>query len=169
MTQFLPCLIERWERWAQADGEGVLRSSWDDVRRDVLRNLEWLLNTEARTWLGRYAVGFEPDGTPKVRPEIHPDVLDSVLMFGVPPFAGRVQSQLKSTDMAREIMRRVLAFEPRIHAESLEVQAYESGDRKLPNLLRFVVQGHLRANPLQAFEVRTELDLETGQARVEEV
>lgn len=166
MTQFLPCLLERWERWAEADGSKGLRSNWDDVRKDVLRNLEWLLNTEARGWAGRHCDGFDLDGLPTVRKDLPDEVATSVLAFGVPAFAGQVQSRMKGDEVARELARRILAFEPRIHEESLEVHPVVEEDPARGNLLRFAVQGYLRANPLQSFEVMTELDLETGQARV---
>lgn len=161
MSQFLPCLLERWERWADTDGGKGLRSTWDDVRRDVIRNLEWLLNTEARDWYGSYADGFD-----KPRRPLPPEVAVSVLTFGVPPFAGRIQSQMRGVDVARELARRILAFEPRIHEESLEVRPVFDGEPQRHNLLKFAVQGYLRADPLQSFEVVTELDLESGQARV---
>lgn len=164
MTQFLPCLLERWERWAEADnGTQGLRSTWADVRRDVIRNLEWLLNTEVRDWYGSYADGFEHQRRP-----LPVEVATSVLTYGVPPFAGEVQSRMQGADVAQELARRIIAFEPRIHEASLEVRVVVDPTQGRFNLLRFAVQGHLRANPLQSFEVMTELDLETGQARVTE-
>jgi type VI secretion system lysozyme-like protein len=166
MPQFLPCLLERWERWAEADGSRGLRSNWDDVRKDVHRNLEWLLNTEVRDWYGRHRDGFEADGLPKQRRLLPAEVASSVLAFGVPAFAGQVQSKMRGEEVARELARRILSFEPRIHEQSLEVHPVVDENPARGNLLRFSVQGYLRANPLQAFDVMTELDLETGQARV---
>lgn len=169
MTQFLPCLLERWERWAEAGGVRNLSSNWDDVRRDVLRNLEWLLNTEARTWVGRYRDGFDAQGRARRRRPLPDEVATSVLAFGVPVYAGQVQSRMQVDAVARELARRILAFEPRIHDDSLEVQAIIDENATRGNLLRFSVQGHLRANPMQSFNVSTEFDLATGQARVTEV
>lgn len=161
MSHFLPCLLERWERWAGAGGPRSLKSSWDDVRSDVVRNLEWLLNSEATDWFGSYRDGFV-----EARRPLPPEVALSVLTFGVPPYSGRTQSSIKPDDIARDLADRILAFEPRIHAESLEIRPVNRDTPHRFNLLQFVVQGHLRANPLIAFEVLTELDFETGQARV---
>jgi len=166
MSHFLPCLLERWERWAGAGGPRSLKSSWDDVRRDVLRNLEWLLNSEATEWWGGFEDGFGRDGTPKERRPLPPEVALSVLTFGVPPYAGRTQSSMSPDMIARDLAERILAFEPRVHRESLEVFPVTGEIHHRFNLLQFAVHGHLRANPLISFEVVTELDLETGLARV---
>ncbi|MBT9489212.1 MAG: GPW/gp25 family protein [Rubrivivax sp.] len=167
MSHFLPCLLERWERWAGTGSPLSLKSDWPDVRRDVVRNLEWLLNSEATDWLGGYSDGYDSDGRPSQnRRPLPPEVALSVLTFGVPPYAGRTQSSMSPEVIARDLTDRILAFEPRIHAESLEVHPVVEERRNRFNLLQFSVQGHLRANPLMAFEVVTELDLETGQARV---
>jgi type VI secretion system protein ImpF len=161
MSQFLPCLLERWERWAGDGGPRSLRSSWSDVRHDVVRNLEWLLNSEVTDWFGSYRDGFVNE-----RRLLPPEVALSVLSFGVPPYSGRTQSSMRPEDIARDLADRILAFEPRIHAESLEIDPVVEEVPHRFNLLRFAVRGNLRANPLISFEVLTELDLETGQARV---
>lgn len=152
MNFFLPCLLERWGRDADGRALRVAKSTWEDVRRDVLRNLEWLLNTEAP-----YRVGVV---------ELPASVQSSVLCFGVPAYSGRAQSTMVPDRIADDIRRRILAFEPRIHADTIEVRPLNSEDRHRFNTLQFSVHGYLRANPLQEFEVRTEIDLETGQARL---
>ena len=79
MNVFLPCLLERWtsEGGARTGARGAL-NTWQDVRRDVMRNLEWLLNTEAPARLAGSTT-------------IPPAVRQSVLCFGVDPYSGRAQ------------------------------------------------------------------------------
>ncbi len=153
MTIFLPCLLER---WSTGDGTANARGSlntWGDVRRDVMRNIQWLLNTEAPLHFAGLPV-----------PEA---VADSVLCFGVEPYSGRAQSSLSPIDIAWNIRTRILAFEPRIDRHSLEVTLTDSEDRHRFNKLRFTVSGHLRADPLPIeFVVQTVIDTETGQASV---
>lgn len=153
MTIFLPCLLER---WSTGDGNASARGSlntWGDVRRDVMRNIQWLLNTEA-------PLHFR--GTPV--PEA---VADSVLCFGVEPYSGRAQSSLSPIDIAWNIRTRILAFEPRIDRHSLEVTVTDREGRHRFNKLSFTVSGHLRADPMPIeFVVQTVIDTETGQASV---
>ena len=128
-------------------------SNWQDVRRDVLRNLQWLLNTESPKLLA----GREPT----------PAVADSVLCFGVPAYSGRTQSTMDPDEIAWELKRRIIAFESRIDRHTLEVTALNTQQKHRFNKLQFSVHGYLRANPLPiAFPVHTELDMETGQALV---
>lgn len=154
MTIFLPCLLERWS--TGADGNANARGSlntWGDVRRDVMRNIQWLLNTEAPLHFSGVPV-----------PEA---VADSVLCFGVEPYSGRAQSTLDPSDIAWNIRTRIIAFEPRIDRHSLEVTVSGSDGRNRFNKLRFTVSGHLRADPMPIeFVVQTEIDTESGQAIV---
>ncbi|MBI5276021.1 MAG: GPW/gp25 family protein [Burkholderiales bacterium] len=153
MSVFLPCLLER---WASPDGASAgtrgNMNTWQDVRRDVLRNLQWLLNTERPVAL---------PGQPF--PEA---VANSVLCFGIDPYSGRAQSGLKASDVAWSIRERIVAFEPRIDRHSLEVLIDEDAHRHF-NRMRFTVVGLLRANPLPLeFIAYAEIDTEYGEARV---
>lgn len=161
-ASFLPCLLERWERWHRAaQGELQVRpgagNSWADVHRDVVRNLGWLLNSEAITWCGPFQPGL--------RTAFPDDVADSVLGFGMPPYSGQTQSRINGEEIARSVERRILAFEPRIDAGTLEV-VFLPADQHRFNTLALMVRGHLRSDPLTAFELRTEIDLEAGKACV---
>ncbi len=152
MNVFLPCLLERWTSagGVRTGARGTL-NTWQDVRRDVMRNLEWLLNTEAPTRLGGRDVPAE--------------VGKSALCFGIPPLSGRAQSSLVTAEVAWIIRERIIAFEPRIDRDTLEVipSTGENGS----NGLRFSIAGELRADPMPIeFVAQAELDTETGQARV---
>ena len=153
MTIFLPCLLQRWSDDGPATGSRAAMSTWQDVRRDVLRNLEWLLNTEAPSLVA----GREPP----------PAVAESVLCFGVPPYSGRTQSTMDPDEIAWALKRRIIAFEGRIDRHTLEVTALNTQQRHRFNKLQFSVHGFLRADPLPLeVLVHTELDMETGQAKV---
>jgi type VI secretion system protein ImpF len=154
MSIFLPCLLERWTAsgGANKSARGVL-NTWQDVRRDVMRNIEWLLNTEAPT-------NFADQPIPQA-------VVDSVLCFGIEPYSGRAQSTLRPHDIAWNIRKRILAFEPRIDRHSLEVTVADPDGQHRFNKLRFTVSGQLRSDPLPIeFVVQTEIDTESGQAKV---
>ncbi len=154
MTIFLPCLLERWstDGAASARARGVL-NTWQDVRRDVMRNIEWLLNTEAPTSFAGRAVPAA--------------VADSVLCFGIEPYSGRPQSSFNPADIAWNIRRRIIAFECRIDRHTLNVVVADPAGKHKFNKLRFKVVGHLRADPIPIeFMVQTEIDTETGKARV---
>lgn len=155
MTIFLPCLLQRWSD-DSSEGTAAGRtamSTWQDVRRDVIRNLEWLLNTEAPVVLA----GREPPAA----------VAESVLCFGVQPYSGRAQSTMDPDEIAWSIKRRIMAFESRIDRHSLDVTALNTGQRHRFNKMQFSVHGYLRADPLPLeFLVHTELDMETGRAKV---
>lgn len=154
MTVFLPCLLERWPTTdgSRAGSSGTM-NSWQDVRRDVLRNLQWLLNTEApRTLAGR---------------QLPEAVWKSVLCFGVEPFSGRVQSSFRPSEVAWSIRERILAFEPRIDRHSLEVTVDDEEAHRHFRRMRFTVVGLLRADPLPLeFIAHAEIDTEIGNARV---
>lgn len=155
MNVFLPCLLER---WSSAGGvrtgvRGAL-NTWQDVRRDVMRNLEWLLNTEAPARLGS-------------RRDIPDAVMNSALCFGIEPYSGRAQSSLTPSEVAWSIRQRIIAFEPRIHRHSLEVHVTDSDGHKRFNKMRFTVVGQLRADPMPIeFIAQAEIDTDTGEARV---
>jgi type VI secretion system protein ImpF len=154
MTIFLPCLLERWS--SDANGEGRGRGSlntWQDVRRDVIRNLTWLLNTEFPVLL---AGSSPPDA-----------VANSALCFGIAPYSGRPQSSMNPDDIAWSIRERIIAFETRLDHNSLEVNISDANGRQRFNKMRFQVRGLLRSDPYpQEFVVQTELDMESGQAKV---
>jgi type VI secretion system protein ImpF len=153
MTVFLPCLLERWSTTLGTNERSRTVNSWQDVRKDVMRNLEWLLNTEQP----KAIAGVEPP----------PAVERSVLYFGIPPYSGKVQSSLNADDVAWTIRERIIAYEPRIEAATLTVTPAQRDDKASFNRVRFTIEGFLRSDPLPIeFVVHSELDLESGTAVV---
>ena len=153
MTIFLPCLLERWSATSLPTEQHRSFNTWQDVRKDVMRNLEWLLNTEQpRTLAGI---------------ELPSAVERSVLCFGIPAYSGKVQSAFNVDDVAWSIRERIIAFEPRIEAASLSVTPSGENEKTKFNRMRFTIHGFLRADPLPLeFLVQSELDMEAGTASI---
>lgn len=153
VTIFLPCLLERWSSVVKGGDAARSFNTWQDVRKDVMRNLEWLLNTEQPSRLA---------GRP-----LPAAVQRSVLCYGIPAYSGKVQSSFRVDDVAWSIRERIVAFETRIEAASLTVVASEQDEQNRFNCMRFTIHGFLRADPLPLeFLVQSELDMESGTARI---
>ncbi|MEM7755081.1 MAG: type VI secretion system baseplate subunit TssE [Planctomycetota bacterium] len=152
-----PCLLDR----LTDDERSSTRESRDrrvfglrQVREAVLRDLSWLLNTATR---------FTPDDMPDA-----PNVVDSVINYGVRDLTGMTASGLELQDLERTIRAALLRFEPRVMPGSLRVVA-TSDPNRAGNTLAIEIAGDLWAQPVpEPLYVRTELDLETGGCRVEE-
>jgi type VI secretion system protein ImpF len=93
----------------------------------------------------------------------------SSLNFGMPALSGKTASSLNMSQFERRLARAIREFEPRIAAHSLRVRSAGDASPGRHNRLIFEVEGELWAQPLpQKLLLRTELDLESGQVRVEE-
>ena len=124
------------------------------LRKAVLRDLGWLLNTT-----GLSAV-LALDG--------HPLAACSVLNFGLPDLAGKTASGLDRAELARRIRQAIWDFEPRILRDSVRVVAQAPGQRGMaPNQVAFEIHGELWGQPLpERLYLKTELDLEIGEIRL---
>ncbi|BBA33145.1 type VI secretion system lysozyme-related protein [Methylocaldum marinum] len=123
-----------------------------NLRRSVLRDLAWLLNTTALESL--------------VDLEKYPFVKRSVLNFGIPGLAGTPLSGADLPALERKVKQAVLDFEPRILADSVKVRVAASDNMNL-KAMTFTIEGDLWAQPLPLhLYIRTEIDLDTGYARV---
>ena len=146
-----PALLDRLTR----DGDAGRIVSKSELRQAVLRDLSWLFN----------ATQAHPQWN-----ESHPTLAGTVLNFGLPPLAGQ---QLSKMDLARlelTIAETIRRFEPRILSETLEVHALEPGNLlDTHNTIEFEIRGRLWAQPVPLeILLRTQLDLEAGQAVVRE-
>jgi type VI secretion system protein ImpF len=130
--------------------------SIDRMRDAVLRDLDWLLNTEN---LASLDVDDRDD-----------EVADSVLNYGVAPLMGRTLAELRAGGgdaVAREIKKAIRRFEPRLSADRLTVRAVddESGD---PRSVRLQIEAELLVEPAPVrLVVDTVLDAEDGHFRLE--
>ncbi len=120
------------------------------LKRTVLRDLIWLLNTTCHNTNGEL--------------EHYPEVRRSVINYGIPVLSGKNFSGVDWRELERSIHDAILAFEPRILPDSLKVKAFAPTDLLgHHNLLQFELRGDLWSMPFPIeLLIRSELDLETG-------
>jgi type VI secretion system protein ImpF len=155
-----PALLDRLcddepdKRTEAADRRALSRQQ---LRHAVLRDLTWLFNA-----------------TQPMRPSELlglPEVQHSVVNFGLPSMAGTTITSVDVGALEQQIRRAILAFEPRIMAETLRVQAVTVDSlMNQHNTLSFQISGNMWAQPVP-FELllRTEVDLETGQVQLQDL
>ncbi len=125
------------------------------LRSSVIRDLQWLLNAGD--------LASVQDLSP------YPQVLKSVVNYGLPDLAGKNVSGLKVSELEKSLKLIIERFEPRILPESLEVRAVVDADRMSHNAVRFDIEGELWGQPLpQQLYLKTEVDLESGAFEVSE-
>ena len=125
------------------------------LRAAVLRDLAWLLNT------CHLAASEDLEG--------HPEVLKSVVNYGIPDLTGKTVSGLELLDVQRALRKAILDFEPRIIASTLQVRGDKDEDSPLSSSLVFEIEGELWAKPFpERLYLRSELDLETGTVNIHE-
>ncbi len=125
------------------------------LKRSVLRDLAWLLNS------GNLAM------TEDLSP--YPEVTNSVVNYGVTDLAGTTATSTDTRVVEREIKQAILDFEPRILPESLSVKVSVSDEYMSNRTLSFLIEGQLWAQPLPiSLYLSTDLDLETGTTTVTE-
>ena len=153
-----PSLLDRLTDEApdHAQARAAPAMSLGELRRSVLRDLNWLFNTtqllnaeQAQAW---------------------PQVGNSVLNYGLPPLSGVAASSLDIARLERALRQAIVDFEPRILPDSISVKAVldrQSLDHH--NVVSLHIEGLLWAQPLPIeLLLRTQLDLESGQNRVDE-
>jgi type VI secretion system protein ImpF len=121
------------------------------LKRTVLRDLVWLLNTTCHDTDGQL--------------EMYPEVRRSVLNYGIPVLSGKHFSGVDWRELERKIHEAILFFEPRILPDTLVVKAILPTDSMgHHNVLQFELRGELWSMPFPIeLLIRSELDLETGQ------
>ncbi len=154
-----PSLIDRLTDHAPTrskDGPDAQTVSSAQLRQAVLRDLAALLNTS------NLATIHDLSDTPLVA--------KSTLNYGIPGFAGLIQSGTRVSAMEREMANAIRAFEPRINPATLRVRAMGSGgDNAVPSLV-FEITGELWAQPVpQQLFLETTIEVETRIAVVTEV
>ena len=120
------------------------------LRRQVLRDLQWLFNTinnEAQQDLSRVD-----------------HVRRSVFNFGVAPLAGKRMSEIEWGDIQQRLTEAILHFEPRILPQGLQVRCVcDTKSLDLHNVLSIETKGRLWCVPWPLeFLFRTDVDLENG-------
>ena len=132
--------------------ESRLMSS-QGLRSSVLRHLSNLLNAHALYGCASIAA--------------HPLAQASVINYGLRDITGKARSSLDITAIARDIEHAIARFETRVMAGSLRVTPIDMGDAAQRAAVAFLVEGDLWGQPYpERLYFRTELDLESGQARI---
>lgn len=121
------------------------------LKRTVLRDLIWLLNTTCHDTSGELS--------------LYPEVKRSVINFGIPVLSGKNFSGVDQKELERGIHEAILVFEPRILPDTLKVKAILPADPMgHHNTIQFELRGELWSMPFPIeLLIRSELDLETGQ------
>ena len=126
------------------------------LRQAVLRDLAALLNTT------NLATLEDLSATPLAA--------KSTLNYGIPGFAGMIESSSRVVGLERELTDAIRTYEPRIRPESLRVRARGSRTSESNPKLVFEIEGELWAQPVpvQLF-LETSIEVETRLAVVSEV
>jgi type VI secretion system protein ImpF len=148
-----PALLDRLtdeapQRRSDTPGQGLMTHA--ELRRAVLRDLRWLLNT----------VNLESARDLEFLGHIQA----STLNFGVRAMAGKRMSEIDWSDLENTILDAIMLFEPRILPETLAVTC-ETDTEALAhhNIVSLRIKGMLWCDPYpQEFLFRTDIDLETG-------
>ena len=127
------------------------------LREHVLRDLSWMFNTTQ----------LSSDESMVA----YPEVMRSVLNYGLPPLSGQTTSSLDSSDLETKVKQAILDFEPRILADTLKVEAIMSGEQlDHHNHISFRIAGQIWAQPVPIeMLLQTKVDLETGLVEVKDV
>jgi type VI secretion system protein ImpF len=127
--------------------------SMQQLRRAVLRDLAWLLNTT------NLVATDSLDGAPLAA--------KSTINFGIPSFAGLIGTARKVGSLEAGITEAIRAFEPRIRADSLKVRLRPLEDGETSTAITFEIQGELWAQPVpQQLFLETMIEIETRMAVV---
>ena len=140
----------------QKDADAQRLMSKQQMRAAVLRDLSWLFNA---TQMKERLV------------EAFPALADSVLNYGLPALSGQQASKVDVGLLERTIRQAILRFEPRILANTLQVEAIAT-DSVLGwhNVVSVKISAQVWAQPVPLeLLLRTEVDLETGQVALAEV
>lgn len=125
------------------------------LRDCVTRDVSWLLN----------CVSLDVD----VDLEDYPEVARSVLNFGIPDLTGASLSGINADTLQRQIKDAILAFEPRLTANTLRIAVNADHRRMDRQALMFNIESEMWAQPIPLnLFLKTEVDLETGNFKVSE-
>ncbi len=126
------------------------------LKESVCRDLAWLFNSPNLETVQDLAE--------------YPEVQRSTINFGVPDFSGKTASGIDRPAMVRLIRAAIWDFEPRLTRNTVKVQLVVDPDQHNPNAVSFGIEADLWSQPLPLrLYLRTDLNLEDGEARVVEV
>ncbi|HNS97721.1 MAG TPA: type VI secretion system baseplate subunit TssE [Polyangiaceae bacterium] len=127
------------------------------LRECVRRDLVWLFNTTNLSSL-------------KSEINEYPLVAQSTLNYGLPDLAGHTVMSIDVVSIERLLRNAIWSFEPRLIRNSVQVRLDVALDEMTHNAMTFTIEAELWAQPLPLrLYFKTGIDLETGEATVEEV
>jgi type VI secretion system protein ImpF len=133
---------------------GVRVLSVDELREGVRRDLAALFNATALETV--------QDLTD------YPNVRRSTVNFGMPDMSGKTASGVELKELERSLARAIHEFEPRLMDDTVKVSS-EVYDAKTHNTMIATIEAELWSQPLpQKLLLRTELDLENGEVKLQE-
>lgn len=123
------------------------------LRKSVLRDLEWLLNTVNLSTMQNL--------------DEYPEAEHSVLNYGVPDFAGHTASSVDVPALERLLRQAIIDFEPRLLKNSVRVKLQVAESHMSHNAMTFDIEAELWAEPVPLhMYMKTEIDLEVGNVTV---
>lgn len=138
---------------SEPSGQRTLSAT--ELRRAVVRDLQWLLNTNqlsSTTDLSNY-----------------PEVARSTLNYGVPDLSGHMVASFEVESLAKLIRESIVQFEPRIDPKALHVNGELSLDDMGSKALVFTIDAEVYAQPgSMHLMLKTTVDLDTGDVAISE-
>jgi len=123
------------------------------LRECVRRDLTWLFNTTSLTAVQELTMS--------------PEVLASVVNYGMPDLAGRTAASVDVRALEQIICKVIWDFEPRLIKSSVKVRIVTDEQKMNHNAMLFDIEAELWAQPLPLrLFLRTEIDLENGGVSV---
>lgn len=153
-----PSLLDRLtddEPGKTAESREARVMSMTQLREGVTRDIAWLLNCvnlDSRDLLNEY-----------------PEVARSVINYGTPDLTGSVLSGVDPTTLQRQIRDAIVAFEPRLTANTLHVAVSVNAGGFDHQSLTFNIESEMWAQPIPLnLYLKSEVDLGTGVFSVTE-
>jgi type VI secretion system protein ImpF len=137
------------------DGPDQQVMTMAQLRQAVLRDLSALFNTSNLSTLMDLSSA--------------PLAAGSTLNYGIPGFAGMIESPARLVSLERAVADSIRSFEPRIRPQTLRVRARDSRANGANPSIVFEIEGELWAQPVPiALFLETAIDIETRLAVVSE-
>ena len=154
-----PSLLDRLtdnEPDRKTEGRDLRVLSPQRLRESVRRDLTWLFNAVSLAAAEDLAS--------------FPEAERSTLNFGLPDLSGKPASGVHVPTLEKLIRKAVWEFEPRLLKNSVRVKVVQDAKEFGPNALCVLIEAELWAQPLPLrLFLRTDLNLETGEATVSDV
>ena len=151
-----PCLLDRLtdhEPHKTQESRSQRVMSMSQYRQAVLRDLAWLLNTDAHR---------EDEDLNEFE-----QLPASVLNYGVQSLTGRAASSINADDLRYQVNEAIRRFEPRIIPNTISIIMTLDPDEMSHRSLQFEIRGDLWTQPIpESLFIRTEIDLETGKCEL---